>query len=220
MYRRIGGASRVGTGRAANLTFSPATVSPMRKRVVRSPLDLLPLAAKQVLVGWLTSGGRDGVGISYVEAADRLRREFGVKTNPASLVQWRKRNLRAVGIVSDRSNHAKPVVRSPLDRLPREVRETLFAWLSTGGADGRGVTYAQAAARLRSDFGLIFGTTAIHNFYQRFQRAHAPAVARITTTDSGDMKIITLETAAAAAVETIQDAKGATLILKITLPKS
>ncbi len=191
----------------------------MRKRVIRSPLDLLPLHQKQVLVGWLTSGGRDGIGIGYDEAVRRLRLQFDVKTSATALSLWRKRNLRAAGIDCDRNHNAKPVVRSPIDRLPREVRETLFAWLTTGGERGRGITYAQAAARLRSDFGLSFGQTAISNFFQRFQRANVPAVARVTTTDSGDIKIITLETAAAASVESIQDAKGGTLILKITLPQ-
>jgi hypothetical protein len=190
----------------------------MRKRGVHSPLDLLPLHQKQALVAWLTTGGRDGVGISYTDAARRLRVEFGVKTNGPSLCAWRKRSQRAAGIPEEKLSR-KAVIRSPLDRLPREVRDTLFAWLTTGGPDGRGITYAQAAARLRADFGHTFGTNAIHHFYRRHQRAHAPEVARITTGEAGDVKIITLETASRATVETIQDAKAATLILKITLPQ-
>ena len=186
----------------------------MRKRSIHSPLDLLPLHQKQALAGWLTTGGPAGVGISYTDAARRLRSEFGIKTSVPSLCQWRKRNLRAAGIAAT----GKPVVRSPLDRLPREIRDALFTWLTAGGDDGRGITYAQAATRLRADFGLTFGITAICKFFKRHQRADALGIARVTTAEAGEVKIITLETTSCATVETIQDAQAKTLILKITLP--
>ena len=190
----------------------------MRKRGITSPLDQLALHQKQTLAGWLTTGGEDGVGISYADAVKRLRSEFGVKTNRASLCKWRERNQRIAGMPENKLIR-KVVVRSPLDRMPRDIRDTLFSWLTTGGEEGRGVTYAQASARLRADFGVNFGVTAIHNFFQRYRRNQTPGVARITTTEAGDTKIITVETVSRAIVETIQDAGAQTLTLKISLKK-
>lgn len=188
----------------------------MRKRGSTSPLDMLALHQKQMLVGWLTTGGKDGVGISYGDAVKRLRSEFGVKTNRASLCNWRARNQRTAGIPESKISR-KAVIRSPLDRLPLEVRNTLFTWLTVGGEKGRGMTFAEASIRLRSDFGYNFGVTAIHNFFKRFQRNQVSGVARITTSETGDSKTITIETGCRASVEMTQDADAKTLTLKITL---
>lgn len=65
----------------------------------------------------------------------------------------------------------KPRIQSPLDRLPLHQKQTLMAWLTTGGSDGRGLTYRAAQAKLKADFGVQIGVAALCGFYQRHQRA-------------------------------------------------
>ena len=57
----------------------------MKKTRIQSPLDRLPLHVKQSLVAMLTTGGRDGHGINYAQACQRLKTEFGVQTSKAAL---------------------------------------------------------------------------------------------------------------------------------------
>jgi len=57
----------------------------MKKVWIQSPLDRLPLHVKQSLVAMLTTGGRDGHGINYAQACQRLKTEFGVQTSKAAL---------------------------------------------------------------------------------------------------------------------------------------
>jgi hypothetical protein len=64
----------------------------MKKPVVRSHLDLLPLHQKQALQAWLTTGGRHGSGISYKAAVARLRADFGVNSSEAALCQFYQRH--------------------------------------------------------------------------------------------------------------------------------
>jgi hypothetical protein len=68
----------------------------------------------------------------------------------------------------------KPVVRSPLDRLPLHQKQLLAAWLSTGGNDGIGMTYTAAKARLKAQFGISTSITALHEFYRRQNRIAQP----------------------------------------------
>lgn len=64
----------------------------------------------------------------------------------------------------------KAFIRSPLDKLPLHVKQQLAAWLSTGGADGIGMTYKAASERLLAEFGIRAGTSALHNFFKRYNR--------------------------------------------------
>ena len=70
----------------------------MNKPVIRSPLEMMPLHQKQALTSWLTTGGKNGIGISYEKAAARLLKEFGVKTGPTALSHFyrRRRAPRAI----------------------------------------------------------------------------------------------------------------------------
>ena len=64
----------------------------MAKPVIRSPLDRLPLHQKQLLVGWLTTGGKDGVGMTYDEARKLVLSEFGLKISHSSLCLFYQRS--------------------------------------------------------------------------------------------------------------------------------
>ena len=64
------------------------------KPCIRSPLECLGLHQKQAVMGWLTTGGPGGGGVSHREAQRRLAREFGVKTSQRSLSRFFHRNRR------------------------------------------------------------------------------------------------------------------------------
>ncbi len=66
---------------------------------IRAKLDRLTLHQKQLLVGWLTTGGRDGLGISYDEAKKRILTEFGIKTSNSGLSGFYSRN-RLINLVT------------------------------------------------------------------------------------------------------------------------
>jgi len=46
----------------------------------------------QQLIAWLTTGGPDCCGVSYVEARKRLQAEFGIKASPSALHLFYKRH--------------------------------------------------------------------------------------------------------------------------------
>ena len=66
----------------------------MNKVRIQSPLDRLPLHVKQQLAAWLTTGGRDGVGLTYAETRQRLLVEFGVSTSCAALCNYFQRHAK------------------------------------------------------------------------------------------------------------------------------
>ena len=63
----------------------------MKKPVIRSPLELMPLHQKQALAGWLTTGGKHGIGLTYEEAALKLKAEFGVTASTGTLSTYYRR---------------------------------------------------------------------------------------------------------------------------------
>jgi hypothetical protein len=87
----------------------------------------------------------------------------------------------------------KPRVQSPLDRLPLHQKQTLRAWLTTGGEYGAGLTYRAAAHRLLSEFGVKASGTALSRFYLRHHKAEAvPAGAGVAVVPKGDGLTITI----------------------------
>ena len=74
----------------------------------------------------------------------------------------------------------KPVIRSPLDRLPMHQKQALLGWLTTGGRDNVGMTLEAAQKRLFDEFGIKAGQGSLHNFYHRHRR---PALMPQTTFD-------------------------------------
>ncbi len=69
----------------------------------------------------------------------------------------------------------KPVIRSPLDRLPKDQQQALLDWLTKGGASGIGMTYAAARERLKTEFGVTTSMGSLSDFYHR----HARGAARV-----------------------------------------
>lgn len=65
-----------------------------RKHFVRALLDRLPLHQKQVIMGWLTTGGPGGEGITYKEAQKRIAEQFGVKISQQGIFKFFHRNRR------------------------------------------------------------------------------------------------------------------------------
>lgn len=61
------------------------------KPVIRARLEKLPLYQKQALTAWITTGGKCGIGMTYEKAAERLLKEFGVKTNSGALSHFYQR---------------------------------------------------------------------------------------------------------------------------------
>ena len=51
----------------------------------------MPLHQKQALAGWLTTGGKHGLGLTYKEAAAKLESEFGIKTGPGGIFNFYRR---------------------------------------------------------------------------------------------------------------------------------
>lgn len=70
----------------------------------------------------------------------------------------------------------KPVTRSKLDELPQHQKQALMAWLTTGGKHGNGISYKEASAKLKAEFGVCASETALHFFYHRHPKAPAPQV--------------------------------------------
>jgi hypothetical protein len=64
----------------------------MPKPRIQSKLERLLTHQKQLLAGWLTTGGKDGLGISYDEAKKRIAAEFGIKTSNSALSHFYSRN--------------------------------------------------------------------------------------------------------------------------------
>lgn len=64
----------------------------------------------------------------------------------------------------------KPVIRSPLDRLPTHQKQSLLGWLTTGGKDNRGMTLEEAKQRLLQEFGVKTGQSSLHAFYHRHRK--------------------------------------------------
>lgn len=71
----------------------------------------------------------------------------------------------------------KPVLRSPLDRLPLHVKQQLAAWLTTGGPHGQGITYAAARAKLLTQHGVRASADALSHFFRRIHRRPEAPVA-------------------------------------------
>jgi hypothetical protein len=71
----------------------------------------------------------------------------------------------------------KPVIRSPLDKMPLHQVQQLIAWLTTGGAGGYGITYAAARRLCLEHFGIKTSHGALANFYARHRRNHEPRIA-------------------------------------------
>jgi hypothetical protein len=85
---------------------------------------------------------------------------------------------------------AKPVVRSPLDRLPLHQKQALLAWLTTGGPDQIGMTYEDAQKRLAAECGVKTSATALHAFFHRHHRRQVPAAPVETTVDADKITIV------------------------------
>ena len=60
----------------------------MKKPVFTTHLAAMPLSQKQALIAWLTTGGKNGIGITYREAILRLQSEFGVKATRDALFKF------------------------------------------------------------------------------------------------------------------------------------
>lgn len=65
----------------------------------------------------------------------------------------------------------KTRIQSPLDHLPLHVKQTIAAWLTTGGPHGHGITYKEARVKLLTEYGVRCGQTALCKFFQRQTRA-------------------------------------------------
>lgn len=74
----------------------------------------------------------------------------------------------------------KPVIRSPLDRLPTHQKQALLGWLTTGGKDNHGMTLEEAKKRLLQEFGIKTGQSSLWAFYHRHRQ---PALMPQTTFD-------------------------------------
>jgi len=68
----------------------------------------------------------------------------------------------------------KPSVQSLLERLPLHQIQQLIAWLTTGGRDGRGVTYDEAVILCRDHFGLKTNPSSLSAFYHRHRQVRPP----------------------------------------------
>jgi hypothetical protein len=156
-----------------------------RKTGIVSPLNRLTSDQRSALIGWLTTGGQDGVGLAYADVQAKLDADFGIKTNISSLCNWWRQECQAMG-----RSDVKPVVRSPLERLPLHQKQALQGWLTTGGRYGRGMTYEQARVHLQAEFGVKVGCSAIHNFYRR--RPPVDAAPGVSAHASSDGRTVTV----------------------------
>jgi hypothetical protein len=73
----------------------------MKKPVVRSPLELLPISTKAALKGWLSTGGPHGGGITYKAAVRKLREEHGITTSQTALCAFFRRHARPASATVD-----------------------------------------------------------------------------------------------------------------------
>ena len=73
----------------------------------------------------------------------------------------------------------KPRIYSPMELFPQHIKDALIGWLTTGGRHGLGHTYKEAAEKLRLEFGIKMGTSALCNFYTRHFRPK-PAPIEVT----------------------------------------
>lgn len=74
----------------------------------------------------------------------------------------------------------KPIIRSPLERLPMHQKQALLGWLTTGGRDNHGMTLEAAQKRLFAEFGIKTGQSSLHGFYHRHRQ---PVLTPQTTFD-------------------------------------
>lgn len=108
-------------------------------------------------------------------------------------------------------------IQSPLDGLPLHVKQSIAAWLTTGGQHGQGITYKVARAKLLSEFGVKTSVTALCNFFQRHSKAKPAPVLVVTglaanaqPSDASGVRIETFH---------IRDGDTLTVTLNISLPQ-
>jgi hypothetical protein len=80
-------------------------------------------------------------------------------------------------------------IQSPLDRLPLHQKQTLAAWLTTGGTQGTGITYREARQRILDEFGVKTSTAALSDFYHRCHRAGPVPAAVVVTPDQNSFTL-------------------------------
>ncbi len=88
------------------------------------------------------------------------------------------------------SSMHKPRLQSPLHRLPLDQRQSLHAWLTTGGEHGIGMTYDQAIKKLQAEFGLKVSRCALSRYYTRYIKLSKPV--QVETTSDGKSIHITI----------------------------
>ncbi|MFT3869256.1 MAG: hypothetical protein QM715_12430 [Nibricoccus sp.] len=84
----------------------------------------------------------------------------------------------------------KPVTRSPLDLLPLHQKQAVMAWLTTGGKHGQGMSYEDASAKLKAEFGVRASATALHAFYHRHRGA--PTTPQVQTAFDAKSNVLTI----------------------------
>ena len=80
-------------------------------------------------------------------------------------------------------------IQSPLDLLPLSQKQSLMAWLTTGGTQGTGLTYREARQRLHAEFGVKTSTAALSDFYHRGHRAGPVPAAVVLTPDQNTFTV-------------------------------
>lgn len=64
-----------------------------------------------------------------------------------------------------------------------------MAWLTTGGKHGQGMSYEDARAKLKAEFGVRASATALHHFYHR---NHVPSAHRVDTAYDAKSGVLTI----------------------------
>jgi hypothetical protein len=67
-------------------------------------------------------------------------------------------------------------IQSPLDTLPLHQKQALMGWLTTGGVHEVGISYKDARARLKTEFGVQASETALCHFFRRHRASGEPQV--------------------------------------------
>lgn len=76
-------------------------------------------------------------------------------------------------------------IQSPLDRLPLHVKQTLRAWLTTGGPHGHGVSYKEARRRLADEYHVKTSPASLCAFFHRPETESVTANASVVGSKTG-----------------------------------